>query len=215
MTRCQTTCRRDPPTREDNPFATCWTRPGAMPYLPTADGSVDKLLAAWRLADGRGQIVGPHGVGKSTLLLAAGDALEDQGWEVRSVVFGADQPSRPRPSALTDFRQATGRLLLIDGWEQLTTWRRWRLLRHCAAENVSVLATTHRATRWLPRLMTLAPTPRLISRLYHELVRERPSPVTESMALQAFEGAGCDIRETWFRLYDRHEDLIHGQAPQR
>lgn len=58
------------PSRSSNPFATCWTHPGALqPLLPQAQ-TLEELAQRLQRFGWRGQIVGPHGAGKTTLLAA-------------------------------------------------------------------------------------------------------------------------------------------------
>src|SRR5688572_1019538 len=57
-----------PPSRHSNPFATCWTRPGAIPFQFSDGESTTSLIARFESQRWRGAIVGPHGSGKSTLL---------------------------------------------------------------------------------------------------------------------------------------------------
>jgi energy-coupling factor transporter ATP-binding protein EcfA2 len=51
-----------------NPFATCWTRPGAIEYLFPEGQSAANLVERLEGQNWQGQIVGPHGSGKTTLL---------------------------------------------------------------------------------------------------------------------------------------------------
>ena len=63
ITEC--VCR---PSRHTNPFATCWTRPGAIAFHFPPGESAEQLVARLAADNWRGEIVGPHGSGKSTLL---------------------------------------------------------------------------------------------------------------------------------------------------
>lgn len=194
-----------PPSRHDNPFATCWTRPGALPCLPMAGVSVEQLLERWRAAGGHGQVVGRHGVGKSTLLRAAGERLAVEGELVRSALFRADG-SRTLPSRLPG-----GGVLLVDGLEQLGWLSRSRLLSRCRRRGVRVLASTHRPLRGLPVLAEVEPTESLMRVLFDRLTAERPTPVTADEAALAFAECGGNLRELWFRLYDQHESAVRGE----
>ena len=51
-----------------NPFSSERIRPGALTYLTGEGESVDDLIDRLEGTGFRGQIVGPHGTGKSTLL---------------------------------------------------------------------------------------------------------------------------------------------------
>src|SRR5260221_12560454 len=57
-----------PPSRHSNPFATCWTRPGALAFRFKDGENAEQLIARMAAQGWRGEIVGPHGSGKSTLL---------------------------------------------------------------------------------------------------------------------------------------------------
>ncbi len=63
------------PSRHSNPFATCWTRPGALPPLLPDGLTIGALVERLRASDWRGEIVGPHGSGKSTLLASLAPAV--------------------------------------------------------------------------------------------------------------------------------------------
>jgi hypothetical protein len=62
-----------------NPFATRWTRPGAIPFVFADGGTMLDLVARLQANEWRGAIVGPHGSGKSTLLAALVPAIAATG----------------------------------------------------------------------------------------------------------------------------------------
>jgi hypothetical protein len=65
-----------------NPFATRFTRPGAIDYLFASGQSVDSLVGRLRDHGWWGAILGPHGSGKSTLLAALAPELDAAGRRV-------------------------------------------------------------------------------------------------------------------------------------
>ncbi|QDU90040.1 hypothetical protein Pla175_34390 [Pirellulimonas nuda] len=83
----------DVPSRFSNPFATCWTRPGALtPILP--DGlSIEDLVERLRSNAWRGEIVGPHGSGKSTLLAALAPVARSAAGGELTIIDGLDEAS--------------------------------------------------------------------------------------------------------------------------
>src|SRR4051794_29546436 len=91
-----TTNSNIPPSRRDNPFATCWTRLGTIPFRfdksQTAEQLVDKLLTQ----EWRGAIIGPHGSGKSTLLEALKPALIAAGRNILAISLRDGQRRLPR-----------------------------------------------------------------------------------------------------------------------
>src|SRR5262245_3892899 len=159
-----------PPSRNTNPFATCWTRPGALrfQFLPgeSAAKLVERLLAnGWW-----GEIVGPHGSGKSTLLEALKPALGDAGCTVQAITLRDGQRRLPR--RIFDFAQ--WKLLIIDGYEQLGWFQKIWLKYRCRRAEAGLLVTSHAPTG-LPTLITLAPDLHLIEQLVAKLT-ERAAP---------------------------------------
>lgn len=185
----------DPPSREANPFATCWTRPGALPYESVSDSGVEPVLARLKAANWRGQIVGPHGAGKSTLMHALRERLGREG--VGAIDWHPSAPEEP------------GRLLLAEGFEKLPPKQCRTHLRAWRRSGQRFLLTTHRPLRWQrgapPVVATLAPDCRLLARLFQRLTAERRTPVTLANARASFALRRGDLREVWFDLYDLHE----------
>src|SRR5689334_5328290 len=118
-----------PPSRHDNPFATCWTRPGAIPFHFSECGTVELLIARLTAQTGRGAILGSHGSGKSTLLHSLKPALVIAGFQIESLSLRDGQTSLPRLFAKRLSECDSNSMVIIDGYEQLRWDQRWRL-RH-------------------------------------------------------------------------------------
>src|SRR5687767_3485333 len=99
-----------------NPFATRFTRPGALEFLFAGDESIGGLVSKLSANCWRGQIIGPHGSGKSTLLAALLPALETAGRRV--IQLDARGPFA-LPAALD-----SATIVVVDGYEQLSWWSR-------------------------------------------------------------------------------------------
>lgn len=188
---------------DSNPFATRYVRPGALEFLLPSGTTFANLLDKLRDRAWRGQILGPHGTGKSTLLHSLAPLLKEQG---RTLVwFTQNQGARSLAvtSAQAKMWTATAQVI-VDGYEQLGYWTRWWLNDACKRAGAGLLVTTH-ADVGLPTLFTTAPTDEQVQVLVRELlegddVKIRPDDV--SLCYQTHAG---NVRETLFALYDLYE----------
>jgi hypothetical protein len=185
------------PTRQSNPFATCWTRPGALGFLPSDNASVERCIELLEANNWRGQILGPHGVGKSTLLRSIGEELVQRNTPVAWLRAGRDSDRLP-PSA-------GEAVLLIDSYESLPRWRRWQWWRR------RLVVTSHQSAG-LPTLATLSPTLGDAVRLFERLTADRPTPVLPRDLARSFAESRGNVREVWFDLYDLHERRTRCEA---
>jgi hypothetical protein len=204
------------PSRHDNPFATCWTRPGAVPFHFPLGNSADQLIEKLRAENWCGEIIGPHGSGKSTLLEALQPKLRAACQEVYQITLRHGQRRLPyseiplpwinqvfKVAQKSNFRtnMPTGYLLIIDGYEQLGWTARWRLKRWCRRASVGLLVTAHRPTG-LPTLIQLAPDRRLIEQLVAHLCANIPSAISPMDIAASHACHGVNVREVLFDLYD-------------
>lgn len=166
------------PSRHSNPFATCWTRPGAVPFLFAGGLSADALIARLASQNWRGQIIGPHGSGKSTLLATLQPLLEASERSVQ----------------------------VIDGFEELGRFERWRLRRACHGAHLGLLVTAHRSVG-LPTLIEIAPNCCLVHQLVANLCGSTATPISPTDVDASIARHGSNVREILFDLYDRHERL--------
>lgn len=193
-------------SRHSNPFSTCWTRPHSARYVPVGDATPALLVQQLATLDWRGEIVGPHGVGKSTLLVQLQPLAEAAGrlWQRVHV-----QPEHKRQAwrALRTLPLSARSLLVIDGFEQLSWHQRWRVCRRCLKANAGLLVTTHQPAG-LPWLARLQPDEELGLRIFGALTASHPTQVSASDYRNAFNACNGNLREVFFNLYDLHERYV-------
>jgi predicted ATPase len=187
---------------DSNPFATRFTRPGAIEYAFPEGQDAKKLRARLEANGWWGQIVGPHGSGKSTLLHTLVAELEARG---RTVVW-FEQTQGERSLAATDEEtlawNATTQVI-VDGYEQLG-WlaRRW-LQRMCRRQRAGLLVTAHEDVR-LPHLWATAPDEQLVQQLV-TLLQGDHAAVSAADVSRCYQEHAGNVRETLFALYDLYQ----------
>lgn len=194
-----------------NPFATRYTRPGAVPPLDRDGGPLDVAALLARLeALGSAAIVGPHGHGKTTLLVALATALTADGQAVRIVRARGWTDLLPTLAAIG--RPPFGTWACVDGWESLGPGR-W-LLRQVARLLGRPLVVTSHAPAGLPVLRACETSDELLTAIVARLPdhggRIAPDDVTA-----AFGRHGGDLRESLSDLYDRYERIAAASARSR
>jgi hypothetical protein len=187
------------PEAADNPFSTCRTRPGAIPYRFPPGLSAATLLERLRANGWRGQIIGAHGTGKSAFLATLLPAIEQSGHP--ALLVELHDGARRLPLDLGRAGLAPGSVLVVDGYEQLGFWSRWSLRRFCRRQGLGLLVTAHRPVG-LPDLFHTATTPELAQALARHLLGPRHDLIRPEEVLRQFELRGGDLRDVWFDLYD-------------
>lgn len=191
------------PSRQSNPFATCWLGPQGTPYVAGCGNDLAELASRLAKLNWRGQIVGPHGAGKSTLLRALEPEVEKRGrrWIEIAIHNSDDRPSvwRLLPKDLSD-----DLLLVIDGYEQLHLLERMIVSWQCWRWGTGLLITTHRPFN-LPTLVEVVPDEAVALAVFEQVTAEKVTPVTKADALIAFNACNRDMRQMFDKLYDLHE----------
>ncbi len=190
------------PSRHANPFATCWTRPGALPFRFPMRVSVEQLVVQLAAANWRGEIVGPHGSGKSTLVATLKPHVAAAGRNLACITLRDGQRRLP-----TDFVRkalASARpLLVVDGYEQLSWLTRILFTWRCRRVAAGLLVTSHTPTG-LPLLYRTQPNLQLVEQLVSTLTASNSSPVSAADVAASHACHGSNLREILFALYDRH-----------
>jgi len=194
-----------------NPFATRFIRPGAIDYLFPAGQSIDSLLTTLRGNHWWGEIVGPHGSGKSTLVAALLPALKAAGREVARFILTPDDGDRPECLAplcayatLADQPLGPSSQLILDGYEQISWWWRRRIQVLCRKRGAGLLVTTHQPLD-LPPLIQTQPTDQLAQQVVRRLLPPGDTTITPADVTAAFDKTDGNLRETLFALFDVYQ----------
>lgn len=194
-----------------NPFATRFTRPGALDFT-FPDGQDAAQLVARLAAQGWwGQIVGPHGSGKSTLLHSLVPALEAAGRRIAWFTQGARErrlPVTPEETSYWDERTQ----LVVDGYEQVGWFSRQWLKRMCRSRRAGLLVTTHKSVG-LPTLWTTQPDAMLLRQLVDRLLTAEQRPfIRDEDVSRCYQRHAGNLREALFALYDLYEQRRRVQS---
>lgn len=200
----------DPPAPARNPFSTAMVRPGALPFL-WGEGESPQTLVERLAAQGWwGQIVGPHGSGKSTLLA---ELVANLPAEQRPRTFELHDGQRSLGVPLRSLAEDGATLIVVDGYEQLSRWNRWRLRRHCRHKHLGLVITAH-ADMGLPWLYRTQCDQATALAVVKRLLGEHDGPIDEALrrtlldhAAAAYHRHGGNCRELLFELYDVYEAL--------
>src|SRR4051794_33628459 len=166
-----------PPSRLDNPFATCWTRPGAIPFHFAGSLNLQLLIAKLAAQNRWGSIIGPHGSGKSTLLETMKPALLIAGFDIHAVSLRDRQHTLPHSFA-AEIRACNAKsIIVVDGYEQLSWLSGRRVVRGIRRAGAGLLVTSHQPTN-IPALVSLSPNRNLIEELVSDLRAKVSTPIT-------------------------------------
>jgi hypothetical protein len=185
-----------------NPFATRYVRPGAVRYLFPPDCNAERLLERLRVNGWWGQIVGAHGSGKSSLLEALSPALASE----RSVILLALHDGQRRLGSGWRELKALGAssLVVVDGYEQLSGWSKFRLKWLCRRRSAGLLVTAHTDVG-LPTLFNTATDLPTAQRLVAGLLTPGDQTIGVDDVARAWRTRAGDLREALFDLYNLYE----------
>lgn len=192
------------PGAASNPFSAGKVDPGSIPFCFPPGQSAAEIVGRLAAESWWGEIVGPHGSGKSTLLAALGPALAQAGR--RPLVVTLHRGQRRLPPRVLPRRPSAATQIVVDGYEQLGAWARWRLRRWCQKLHCGLLVTTHESVG-LPTIYTTATTPEL-ARYLARYLGGASLPIRDDQVDACFARHGGDLRETLFALYDLYERQV-------
>jgi len=202
-----------------NPFSTKFIRAGEIPFI-FADGSSEPDVWETLKSNGmRGQIVGPHGTGKSTLLRQLTVRLEacDKVASVMAARLTAEDHCLPW--GLGDIWRAPGdTVLVVDGFEQLAWLRRMMLLVVTGARRLGLVVTAHRQQIQLPLLLQTNSSASTLRAVVHCLLADQVPDagdvewIGDAELRQLLDTCDGSTREVLFRLFDRWESEIRSNS---
>jgi hypothetical protein len=196
------------PTGE-NPFCTRRIRPGAVEYFFQPGVSIEDLVDRLSVNHWRGQIVGPHGSGKSTLLAHVIHAIERAGRQV--VLFELHDGQRRMPShwqrKIELSASSAPAIIVVDGYEQLSFWSRFRLKWHCNRRHFGLLVTSHISVN-LPDIFRTATSLETAQQVVQQLLQKKRMTISAEIIAELFARHDGNIREMLFDLYDLFEQKM-------
>ncbi len=101
-------------------------------------------------------------------------------------------------------------MIVVDGYEQLGLWHRWRLARRCRREGWGLLVTAHRAIG-LPTVFETSTTPELAREIIDRLAPGQ-ALIDQAQIAARFRAAAGNLRELLFDCYDLYRRRSSGET---
>lgn len=179
-----------------NPFSASFTQPGEVPFCFGPGESVEALVEKVRSTQAT-QITGPHGSGKSTLLAALMHSLKRNRFSIEHHILRDNQSRLTLESGMP----ASNSVFIVDGYEQLSIWSRWRLSRHIRRFDRKLIVTAHRDVGFTTLYETRV-NPEIVRRVVSQLVGDAHDYNSRELIEKLLEKHGQNLREMLFELFD-------------
>ena len=194
-------------TPKVNPFETRWIRPDSVDFLCSGETQLPELLECMLNATQPCELIGDHGIGKTTLAYSLLQQARNNEIESQLIRCGKDGGS-------VDWREQfrRNRLLILDEFEQLSTWQRRKIKQLARKTNTATLIIAHE-TQGLPALLSTRTTQSLLSNLtaLKSLVRQlqiqsqQPQLILDQDVENLFNKLRGNSRDVLFTCYDLFE----------
>lgn len=196
-----------------NPFSSKWIQPGAIEYHFFDRHSVESLIERFlNLRSRRGMIVGPHGSGKSTLVNGIQKFFQENYPEIALLHQRfTREPGATRRHRVSTCEWPSDSIVILDGFEQVSYWSRWRIYSTIHRKKIRLLVTLHKSLRRFDLLWTTNVDQQSAEWLVRRMLDLSGQPELEANVrslLDSKEWAesrarhGQNIRETLFDMYD-------------
>ena len=184
---------------ERNPYSTCFTEPGKLPFIFSRADQLEHLLTEFERHGFRGQIVGPHGCGKTTLTMTLEPYLESRFTKIKRITIRNDGTVSGNIRKNGGQKQDMPTLFVIDGIENIS-WLQRKIFLKSIKMNVSgLLLTTHRAIKGIPVIHQITPSFEIFAKVVSLISPKHP---TDPQHLKrVFSQNNDSIRESLMSLY--------------
>lgn len=191
-----------------NPFATRFVSPGNIPYFFASPDDSQQLIAQADRAHWRGQIVGPHGSGKTTLARHLMPELQTRFDRIEFLVVRSVSEIQHCPAPRNSITgldsnrpAATGKsVYVIDGVGRLSWLQRRLIVADCRRRQAGLIVTSHRRLKGLSVLFETSFSSMTFCKVLQHLDCQRYAD--RYPQLQSQHRSNC--REMLFTLYDQH-----------
>ena len=203
-----------------NPFATRFVSSGRLRFIGLDEGALDQLAETLIQQNGNGQIVGPHGVGKTTLTYELENRIAECSvvntpfnfvrktigprGAIRSVdgsrMLVLDDDEFPANQSAS-----TQTVLVLDGYERLSWFQRIAVLKTCQRRRIGLLVTSHRVVWGVPKLVSLEPDIERFTSVVEALTADCEFELSSERLSQVFLENRGNVREALMSCYDEFE----------
>lgn len=188
---------------QNNPFATRFWTPGALPF-ELENGLYLESLAETVLSKSLVQIVGPHGSGKSTLLKSLARYFVQNQFVVNEAFLNDRQ--KKLSNDFFPHTESTHTVFLLDGYEQLSFQKRFLLRIQPWQKTAGFVLTTHRPAWHVPVLYRTEARFERFRAIVGKLSAGLTFPQDDAVLHDIFEQSGGNFRTAFFMLYDLFSD---------
>lgn len=180
-----------------NPFSS--KRLEQLRYRPTQI-TIDEMLTKLPRIAYRGEIVGPHGSGKTTLMLQLSRRLSANGHKIKHVFVNDTNPLTADARKDLSASLKPSEIVLLDGADHIGILAWKTLKRHIFNANAGLIITTHKPGM-LDSLVECSTTPKLLTDIANELVPIQTS-MHDDLINSIYARHNGNIRDCLWQLYD-------------
>ena len=197
------------PDWPSNPFSTRFLSPGQLSFVGLNDQTLNRIAEKLIQQNGNGQIVGPHGTGKTTLTFELQKriaSLNNTNTNYRFVrkTVGPRQTIRTS-QPVAESSPHSKNILVLDGVELLSWLQRLALIKTCQRKRIGLLVTAHRPVWGLPVLVSTKPDRSQFEAIVRQLTRECDFQISTDRLNELYTNNNGNIREALMSCYDDFE----------
>ena len=182
----------------NNPFATDRVE-RMLAFRPEwAETTWEEIELRWQAINHRATLTGHHGSGKTTFLDAWEKRLIKNGHEVISLFFNRERRLLS-PTDWQALKDCTGKIILLDGEEQLNWWAR-RKFYQLSQQADGVLVTRHSPGKF-PPLLHFEADIRTLELCIQELAPKHHHTLSPQLE-RWWQQSNGNIREVLLKCYD-------------
>ena len=214
--------------RQSNPFATKFVSAGRLAFAGLDENMLNRLAETLIQQNGHGQIIGAHGVGKTTLTYelekrVMGLCEADSTFKfVRKTIGTRGRIRSANSTGQVELKEGFAgnrfqrgdsvaasvpikTVLVLDGIGRMSWFQRLALIRSCQQKQIGLLVTSHHRVRGVKHLVTLAPDVARFESVFKTLTSDCEFQLSPQRLSEIFSDNDGNMREALMSCYDEFE----------